>query len=760
MLIKKLFRTMWQYKSQFISMIIMTTLGIGIFVAFNVEWYTIDENTKGFFAQTGFADFRIIDIEGFSDEDFSKIEKIYGKDKTAKFNEIDVQVENGEQNKKDMLSLMTSSNENVSGFIVNQGEEYDAKDENGLWLCEKYAIANDISLDDELDFVLNGIKTTGTVKGLVQSSEKLICVRDETQLMPDYSSFGYAYISPKMYEKLLGFEYYPQIHIISAESKDEVTANVNNEISNDYIIITKDENISYTGSQGEVQEGQIMGSVLPVLFLLIAVLTMITTMQRLVNKEQVQIGTLKALGFKNRKILIHYTLYAMIVGIIASVLGLTLGYFLAYFIVNPKGAMGQYLDMPNWDLQTPFFTYIVMIGILILLVLIGLFSVSKILKKSACEILRPSLNEKSKPMKIERTKWFHRRSFGTRWNLRDALHHKSRTAMSLVGVVGCMVILMASFGINDTMSCYLDLYYDGAMQYNNKVYLTQDISAEQRDNLIKEYNADWSASLAVKIDDKAYPLDIHNNQNDLVRFIDTKGGFAEIEDNGAYICKRIADEFKLEKGDSFAVSLYDNEDEYTLKVAGVLSSMSENIVILDVYADSIEIPYNISSIYTSKEEVSMQDGIKNIQSKETLISSFNSMLEIMNMMIFMFVVVGLILSVVVLYNLGVMGYTERYREMATLKVLGFRNKKISSLLIGQNLWLSLIGIIIGVPAGQLTLECLLNAMASEYELILYVSSFSYAMSIALNVGVSLLVSLMVSSKNKHIDMVEALKISE
>ena len=760
LLIRKLFRTMWQYKSQFISMIIMTTLGIGIFVAFNVEWFTIDKNTKTFFEETGYADFRIITARGFTDEQFKKVEDVYGKSNATRYSEINARIENGGDCKYDMLGIVVTTNEEVSGFLLKQGEEYSEKDENGIWISEKYAILNGIDIKDEIEISYNGRSIKLVVKGLVQSGEKMICVRDETQIMPDYDTFGYAYISPVIYEDFIGMEYYPQIHVLSDDGKEEFIAKINDEIGDCYMTITMDESVSFMGSQGEVEEGKIMGSVLPVLFLLISVLTMVTTMHRIANKEQTQIGTLKALGFKNRKILIHYTLYATIVGVFASCLGLILGYVLAYTIINPDGSMGMYLEMPYWKLRTPGFIYLVMMCILALLVMVGLTSVYKILSKPASEILRPSLGGTAKPMKIESTKWFHKRSFGTRWNLRDAIHHKSRTAMSLVGVVGCMIILLASFGINDSMTAALDLQYDGVMQYSSKVFLSADIDQEQTENLIDKYNADWGSSIGIKLDDKAIALEVYDVSNDLVRFIDQDEKFVEIGDEGAYICKRISDEFELVKGDKFTVQSYADDKEYTLEVAGVLTSMAKNIVITGTYANAVGIPFDIDALYTSEEDVDIQDGIKSVQSKEDLVGSFDAMLEIMDIMIIMLVIVGLILSVVVLYNLGVMGYTERYREMATLKVLGFRNKKISLLLIGQNLWLSLIGIVIGIPVGNAVLEYMLVAMASEYEMTLYISSFSYIISVALNVGVSLLVSLMVSRKNKNIDMVEALKISE
>ena len=152
--------------------------------------------------------------------------------------------------------------------------------------------------------------------------------------------------------------------------------------------------------------------------------------------------------------------------------------------------------------------------------------------------------------------------------------------------------------------------------------------------------------------------------------------------------------------------------------------------------------------------------IKSVQSKQAIIDSFDSFMEMMNLMIFILILAAVVLGIVVLYNLGVMSYTERYTEMATLKVTGFRDKKIGRLLIGQNLWISVIGIIIGIPAGVGTLSYLMTALASEYELKVVVGPVTYIVSILLTFGVSMAVSLMVARKNRHIDMVEALKGAE
>ncbi|MBR6331935.1 MAG: FtsX-like permease family protein, partial [Dehalococcoidales bacterium] len=159
-------------------------------------------------------------------------------------------------------------------------------------------------------------------------------------------------------------------------------------------------------------------------------------------------------------------------------------------------------------------------------------------------------------------------------------------------------------------------------------------------------------------------------------------------------------------------------------------------------------------------DIAPSDIIKSVQTKESIIESFNAIMDLLDTMVTLLLIAAIILGVVVLYNLGVMSYTERYREMATLKVLGFRDNKIGRILIGQNLWVSVIGTLLGIPLGIWILDYLLHALAGDYEMELIIKPLSYLWSAAITLGVSLIVSIMISRKNKKIDMVEALKGTE
>lgn len=748
------------YKAQFISMIIMIALGIGIFVGFNMEWVSIDVNTSSFFEKTNFADFRIISDSGFSEDDLNKVKDIDGVSDVSRFLSVnaDVEGQNG-----DTVALTVTENENVSKPYLISGKEYDAKSENGVWLSDKYAAANGFELGDDITFKYKTIEISGKVEGLIKASEYLVCVRDSSQLMPDYNTHGFAYISPVMYEKAAKMAFYPQINILSSLSKKEMAEKIDAALDKTLLVLSKDENSSYAAQQGEAEEGKTMGSVMPVLFLLIAVLTMVTTMHRLTAKEKTQIGTLKALGFKDKRILRHYTSYAFMIGIIGSALGIGLGYFVAWFLMNPNGSMGTYLDMPEWKLGIPWFCYIILAAIIVLLTLIGFLSVKQMLHGTPADALRPYTPKKVKNLLVEKTKWFHRLSFGTRWNLRDTMRHKSRTAMSLIGIIGCTLLIVGSLGMRDTMTAFLDMYYNDATNYSSRIYVSEDATDEQIQELIKKYDGDWSASVSVQLNEKAISLDVYELTTNKVRFpsAETKD-FENIGDDGAYICKRLSDEFNLKKGDTVTISPYGSDDEYTLKINGIIRSVSENIVISPKYAEKLGLDVKADSIYTSTEkaDIKAESAIKSVQSKQMIIDSFDTFNEIMNMMVAVLIVAATVLGIVVLYNLGVMSYTERYREMATLKVVGFRNRKIGKLLISQNMWVTVIGVIVGIPAGIGTLSFLVTQLASEYEMRISVSVLSIAVSAVLTFAVSLLVSLMVARKNKKIDMVEALKGAE
>lgn len=759
MLFKKLIRTFFKYKSQFISMIIMVILGIGIFAGFNAEWYSIDKDTTKFFEETNLADYRIYsDKQIFSKEDVDKILKIDGVSKASRY----VCIDTNESKENDLIKLVVSENFTVSTFTLIDGNEYDSTNNKGLWISEKYAKNNNYSIGDTITLKYGSITKELKIEGICLSGEFLINT-DNGALMPDFDRVGYAFTTPSFYEELsnslFNMVYYPQINVISSLENEEFSKKIDEALNNTLQIVSKDDVTSYHQASGESDEGKTMGLVLPVIFLLIAILTMVTTMNRITSNEKVQIGILKALGFKNKKILWHYTSYAFVIGTTGSFVGLLLGFGIAKFIFSPNGSMGTYFEMPYWTIHMPWFVYVGIIAIILFLTLIGYLSVKKQLRGSAADALRPYEPKKMKNMLIEKTKIFHKLNFATRYNLRDTFRHKARTFMSIFGVLGCTLLLFATFGMKSTMNDYIDANYNIAMNYETSITLSDNVTNNRALEIANQYNGDYSSSIATKVDGTTYVLTLLNNNNDKVRLLKDNKAVGKLNSNGVYICKRMAEDLNKNVGDKFSFSLYGKTTKYEVEIANIISSSTNGFTMTYDLANSLSLDYKINNIYVDnkKDSLSTNDEIVSLSSREELIKTFDSFMEIMNLMIYALVAFSLLLAFVVLYNLGTMSYIERYRELATLKVLGFKDKKIGSILISQNTFTAIIGIILGCPLGYASLILLYKLLASEYELTITCAPYVYIVSIALTFIVSVVVAYFTSLKVKKINMVEALK---
>ena len=754
MLIKKLFRTLLNYKAQFISMIVMLAIGIGVFAGFSGEWYSIKKDSEYFYNLDGFSDYRIVSEAGFTTSDLDKIKNLDGVDDATLYLNVETKTVTD-----DILDICTSTNMNVSGFIVTKGNEYDENNVGGIWLSDQYAKANNYKVDDTIIVTFKGYTVPLKIEGLVKSSEFLICVIEKTQLMPDFKNIGYGFVTTKSIETALGSSFYTQINVKSNLEKEEFEKKAFEVLGSSYIVLDKDSVTSYKEVQGEINEGQIMACLIPALFFIISLLTLITTMNRLVSNEKMQIGILKALGFKDRKIVRHYMSYAIVIGIFGAVLGIALGYGLCFYIINPHGPMGTYFDMPSWNLYLPWYVWLVLVGMILVLALVGYVSVKKVLKGSAADTLRPYTPKKMKPLVIEKTKWFHKRRFSFRWNIRDVFRHKARSAMSIFGVIGCTVLLVATFGTKYLLQGFVKDYYDKPMKFEVRINLNEGTTNEKALELANTYDGDLTATQPILIDNELYYLEVDNINNGLINILDINAKIIDdVKDNGAYVPKKLAKELGVKEGDTIKFSSFTTGTEYKIKVIEITRSLTGSIIITNDYADSLGITdYKYSQIYTNTKTIADDEAISSTQTKKNIIDSFLSIMKVMDAMVVLLALASVILGIVVLYNLGILSYMERYRELATLKVLGFKDRKITSLLVTQNMWMTLFGMIIGAPLGVWVLKALMDLLASDYDIKLKLDPRMFIYSFILVLLTSLFVSFMVARKNKYIDMVEALK---
>lgn len=494
MLKRKIIRTLLNYKAQMISMLLMIILGVGIFLGCNIEWYSIKTNRTNYYEDTGYPEYRIYK------DSFSLDELQYVKDFSDVKYATRASTTLGSLNNNTYLMLNVLEDcQNIKPLYID-GEVY-SNEADGIYLSDLYAKENNIKLNDYLDIEVEGFKIHEPVKGLIKSSEYLICLKDSSQLLPNYKEYAYCYLSPKMIKKYLGQAFYNTVYASSKLSPSDFEAEAFNALGASITVLSYQDETGYSGSNGEIEEGKTMALLIPTAFILIAVLTMVTTMARISTNERIQMGVLKSLGFKRKKIARHYSLYGLIIGTAGTLIGCVLAYGIAYYIINPKGPMSTYLDFPSWHLYMPWYGVLIVILLPITLGIISYLIVNSELKGTACETLKPKREKAVKASHIEKTKFFSKASFQTKWNIRDMLRHKARTIMSIIGVLFSTVLIFACMGMRDTVIDFKNTLYNENYNFENKLILNSQISNTKALDLASKYEADYEANVAIKLND-------------------------------------------------------------------------------------------------------------------------------------------------------------------------------------------------------------------------------------------------------------------
>ena len=213
-----------------------------------------------------------------------------------------------------------------------------------------------------------------------------------------------------------------------------------------------------------------------------------------------------------------------------------MGYGLCKMVMSQDGMMGTYFVMPDWTIHLPVWIWAIVLAIVALTIFIGYLSVRDLLRGTAAETLRPYTPRHIHRLLLEGTALWNRMKFGTKWNLRDIFRHKSRSAMSFIGTFGCMLMLVASFGMNQTMDNFMDTFYDGTAAYSSKVFMSSDAENSDAVKLAEDLDGDYSTSIGAKVGDKTLSVDVYNITHGMYRFIDEDSNIIPLPEGGALIC--------------------------------------------------------------------------------------------------------------------------------------------------------------------------------------------------------------------------------
>lgn len=760
MLKKKMFRDIKNNLSQFITIFLM--VAIGVMAYFGIEAYMsgMQETADKFYTENNLQDLNVVGIN-FTESDLKKIKSIDNvKDAERKLSIT------GITNDDKTLLLNFIEENNISKFYVKDGEKFD-KNKSGVWLDEFYAKENNISVGDKILIKYDSFSKEETVLGLINVPDHIYDTKDSSELYPNRKEFGFAYLSINELPEEYQVYNYVMVDVDNKDNVLSVKENIEKNVESALGVIKIEDTASYKTYQGEVDEGKTYIGVFSGLFLFIAMLSVITTMNRVIKNERIEIGTLKALGFSNSKVLFHYIGYGFWISLFAAIAGLLLGYF---FIGNVFISLEMsFFEVPNGHPVVKFSGFILALFVVLLVSFITYLSSKSILKENPAESLRKKMPKVKKNSLNLTTKGFLKNlSFSSKWNIRDMLRNKMRTIMGVVGVASSCMLIVCALGMLNSMNYFIDLQFEKIYNFDYKLNLMENLSDEELESIESIYGNESSKSYGIEIkneDGKESNNLFVTDASDYIRFVDNKDNFIKLDnDEGVYITYKLAKNENKKVGDTITWHIYGSDTYYTSKIVGLNNDpQNQNISATRKYLESLGIKYTPDSIYTNKDlkDVSNIKNVSVIQDKDALKESMDSMLSMMKTMLALIIGIAAVLGIIIIYNLGILSFTEKEYQFATLKVLGFSDKKIKGIFIKQNNWIAIMSIIIGLPLGYYLTDWLFKtAIEEHYDFGANIKPLTYIIALIGTFVISYLVSKFLARKVNKIDMVSSLKGNE
>ena len=789
MLRRKMIRDIKQNLSQFITILLMVFIGIMAYSGIESYMEGMKETANNFYGDYNLQDLNV--MGELSEENINTVKEI----SNVKNAEGKLKVNGVLENDDDTTISMNFIEENeISKFYIVDGENFN-KDTKGIWLDNFFAEENNLKIGDTLKVKYDGYVFEEKIIGLINVPDHVYDVKDESQLYPDHKTFGFAYASSNELEGFIknqvmkeanltdesifnqvfsDFNYkdyikynYIMVDLDNKDKLNEVKNSIEEKIDN-VAVINIEDTASYKQYQGEIEEGETYIGVFSGLFLFIALLSVVTTMNRVVKKQRLQIGTLKALGFKQRKIVLHYISYSFWISIVAALLGLVAGrYFIGSVFI---GLEMSFFEIPNGMPIIKNDSYVVAALVVLCVSFVTYLSTRKILKEKTADTLRNEIpSVKSKSLNITTTGIFKKMSFNTKWNIRDMFRNKARTITGIVGITACAMLIVCSLGMLDSMNYFIDLQFNRIFNFEYKLSLKSDISTENLKELTDKYGDNTSQSIYIEIKDNDGNIESNNifvtDSKDYVRFVDDKDQFINVDrDDGVYITYKLAKTKGYNIGDEISWHISGNNKYYTSKIVGFNKDpQNQNLTMTRKYLESLDIEYKPDSLYTNVDLSENKDiaGVTVISNIDKLKEGMDGMLETMKTMLVLIIVIAIILGSVIIYNLGILSYTEKQYQFATLKVLGFKDKQIQKIFIRQNNIVSVISIILGLPAGFYLTDWLFKtAIEEHYDFGAHINLVSYVLAAIGTFVISYVVSKILAKKIRKIDMVTSLKGNE
>ena len=745
---KKMLRDIKINKTQFISIFLMAFLGIFAFCGVCSEYYGLEQTSSDFYIDTNLADGWIYNTT-ITDDAIDEINNFT----TNSEKQLVVQSVANFSNDPDITLHFVEDNE-ISKFYVSQGQEFNLSDESGVWLDKRFADAQNLSVGDNISFKFNGIEIEKEIKGIGYSPE-YVYEASPTSIIPDFKDMGFAYMSYKAFPSDIK---YNVLLVKFNQSPDDFKNSLDDSV--EYLSFTKQsEHVSVSQFNEEMAQHKMIGDVFPIVFILVTFLTLLTTMTRIISHQRTQIGVLKAVGYKNRTIILHFMSYGFWLVLAGAILGLILGPMIIPNLFYPT--MTYRYSLPEWN---PGFdiSFVVVAALMVLSsLLVSYLAARNISKENPANTMRPKAPNISSSGFLEKSSLWNRLNFNLRWNYRDAKRNKFRALMAIVGVMGCVALLVSAFGMNDSMDNLKTWEYDDISHFESKLIINNGASLSDIDDVRKDVNGHTIMEQAIEIkaqgNEKTASLLILNDTN-LISQTDKNKNPLSLSNTDISLSAKMAESLNVGVGDTIKWHVIGSDDWVECKITNIHGEpLSQGIILSSDKLDELGLNFTPTSIITSQNVDKEYDSIKSVTTLSEMKENWDEMSGSIMMMVSILIFFAILLAIVVLYNLGILSFTEIEREIATLKVLGFKTGDLRKLLLTQNIIFTAIGFILGIPLGFYLMTLMVDAAGESLYYIPSLTLGNIILSGVITFTVSIVVNLLFSSKIKNLNMVEALK---
>lgn len=547
-----------------------------------------------------------------------------------------------------------------------------------------------------------------------------------------------------------------------------------------WIVLDRNSHYSYRdyGACADRMDG--IAKVFPVFFFLVAALVCMTTMTRMVDEQRNEMGTLKALGYSKLQIASKYIIYALIASILGSILGCSLGMYLFPTVIFNAWNTLYNIDQIKFLFQ-PGLILLASGSVTGITLLATLYSIYSELIEMPSQLMRPKAAKAGKKILLERITFIWKRlSFLQKVTARNIFRYKKRFFMTIIGIAGCSALLVAGFGINDSISDIVNQQYNVIYHYDATVSAkTSEITAQIKSlKGVKDVYEEDHLAVTTKIENKDISTTVHIISNDkkFKDFCTLFNGNKEfdLDDSSVLISQKMATKLNKKAGDTIKIKDANNK-VIKAKIKGVFT----NYVGHHIYAsESLYKSWNTNAktthIYLIKSKKTTKkfernlgnkimniDGVQSVTFYSSLQKNFKDMIKSISYIVVVLVISAACLAFVVLYNLSNVNISERKREIATIKVLGFTRKEVDAYINRETILLTILGSLIGLGIGIGLHHLIMNL--AEMDDIMFgrtINSISYVISFVMTIGFNAIINLCMHKKLNNIQMVESLKAVE